>query len=143
MYVSIYYEHYCFHPLAADRRSVNETELKSTECFYPYNDSHIIFTTVGCTITLHEDQSNLQVAFLQCMLSAHPGNGEGLTWEYDREKLVPMSHQALPTTARGKVTEMENVLMILVVGGDAFASLKGLSVTCKSGDAALTSTFSV
>ena len=122
---------------------MNETELKSTECFSLFNDSHTIFTTVGCTITLHEDQSNLQVVFLQCLLSAHSSNGEGLTWEYDREKLVPTSHQALPATARGKVLEMENVLMISVVGGDAFASLKGLSVTCKSGDAALTSTFSV
>ena len=124
---------------------MKETESQKTDCYYLINDNYCIFTTVGCTIPLREDQSKLQVVFLQCLLPSSPQDGEGLQWEYDKQKLAPLSaHQTLPVTARGNVFEvMDDVLMITVGRGDAFAALNGLSVSCSSGNTVLTSTFSI
>ena len=124
---------------------MKEAESQKTDCYYLINDDYCVFTTVGCTIPLRDSQSKLQVVFLQCLLPSAPRDGEGLQWEYDRQKLATLSpRQTLPARARGNVFEvMDDVLMITVGRGDAFTALNGLSVSCRSGNTVLTSTFSV
>ena len=127
----------------AVRRAANKTESQSPDCYYLINDQYTIFTSVGCTIPLREDQSKLQQVFLHCKLPSPPRDGEALQWESDGQKLTPVSDKSLTLRVRGNVVKvMEDVLMISVAGGDAFTALNGLSVTCASGNTEITSTFS-